>query len=190
MKFISVLLTLTMFICMVTVSLPFLAEAQPPGLEKKDQVPPGHDKQEGIPPGLEREGKTPPGFSEGRKAGWEDEYPPGWQQKSEQERQSWRETLRSGRENISSTAREKGLSEDEAQWVADAYEWFVRRGIDPEESESVVRERIQQGERGRELLESMEDDAEHFFRPRDEQDEPSGRRPGREDRRMDRERSR
>lgn len=30
------------------------------------------------PPGLAKQGKVPPGFSQGNKAGWENEYPPGW----------------------------------------------------------------------------------------------------------------
>lgn len=190
MKYFSVLLTLTVFLCMGIVSSPFSAEAQPRGLERERQVPPGHDRQDGIPPGLEREGKIPPGFDRGRKTGWEQEYPPGWQQKSEQERQTWRERVKSGREDISRTAREKGLSEDEAQWAADAYERRVRRGMDPEESESAVRERIRRGERGLDLTESVDDDVEQFFRSREEQEEAPGRRPGREDRRGDRERGR
>jgi hypothetical protein len=36
----------------------------------------------GKPPGLEKQGKTPPGFTKGKKTGWQNDYPPGWGQKS------------------------------------------------------------------------------------------------------------
>ena len=33
----------------------------------------------GKPPGLEKQGKTPPGFTKGKKTGWQNDYPPGWE---------------------------------------------------------------------------------------------------------------
>jgi len=37
----------------------------------------------GKPPGLMKKGKTPYGFSHGKKKGWHDEYPPGWEHKKQ-----------------------------------------------------------------------------------------------------------
>ena len=36
----------------------------------------------GKPPGLEKQGKTPPGFTKGKKTGWQNDYPPGWDKNS------------------------------------------------------------------------------------------------------------
>lgn len=174
------------FLLSGAVFLPQSAKAQPSDIERERQVPPGQDRERGVPPGLERQEKTPAGFDEGRKTGWETQTPPGWQQKSEQERQAWKDRVRDGRENISRSAREQGLDEEEAQSAADAFEKRVRRGMDPEEGESVVRERIRRGDRGRALSETIDEDVEELQRPREEQTEPREERPGRQDRGGDR----
>ena len=35
----------------------------------------------GPPPGLAKQDKTPAGFTQGKKIGWQNEYPPGWDKK-------------------------------------------------------------------------------------------------------------
>ncbi|HET57038.1 MAG TPA: hypothetical protein ENN35_01175 [Deltaproteobacteria bacterium] len=111
------------------------------------------------PPGLEKQGKTPPGFSEGKKAGWEGNYPPGWEQKSSQERERWSERVREGRERVSRSARDQGFSNDEAESAADDYERAVRGGIDPDEGESIVEEELGRGKRGRGLSDAVDEKA-------------------------------
>ena len=55
----------------------------------------------GQPPGLEKKGKVPPGFSKGKKTGWKNEYPPGWDQKSEKEKKDWEDQIQKGQWNWS-----------------------------------------------------------------------------------------
>jgi len=50
-----------------------------------------------VPPGLEKKGEMPPGFSHGKKTGWKDNYPPGWDNKSEKEKGEWTEDVQKGR---------------------------------------------------------------------------------------------
>lgn len=40
----------------------------------------------GKPPGLEKQGKTPPGFTKGKKTGWQNDYPPGWEKNNGNEK--------------------------------------------------------------------------------------------------------
>ena len=43
----------------------------------------------GSPKGLEKKGKVPKGFSQGEKAGWDGEYPKGWDKFTEEEKEEW-----------------------------------------------------------------------------------------------------
>lgn len=85
----------------------------------------------------------------------EEVYPPGWDRKSESERQEWRQRVDEGRENISRTARERGMTQGEAESAADAYEERVRRGEDTREAEGAIRERVRRGERIRDRPDSV-----------------------------------
>ncbi|OPL11671.1 MAG: hypothetical protein AVO39_04970 [delta proteobacterium MLS_D] len=140
------------------------------------------------PPGLEKQGKTPPGFSEGQKAGWEGRYPPGWEHKSSQEQEMWRDRVREGRERVSRSARNQGFSNEEAESAADDYERAIRKGIDPDEGESMVKEELGRGKRGRGLSDAVDEKAagrlpeknrSEQVRPEREEDagvQPSGRK--------------
>lgn len=139
-----------------------------------DGQPPGLQKQRKMPPGLEKGGKVPPGFSEGKKAGWEGNYPPGWDQKSESERLEWRHRVREGRENISRAARERGMTEAEAESAANSYEERVRRGEDLQEAEGDIRERVRRGERIRDRSDSV---MEETVRPMEGEDSGRDARP-------------
>ncbi len=119
---------------------------------------------ESQPPGLEKQGKTPPGFSEGKKTGWEGEYPPGWERKTPQEQEQWRERVREGKERVTRLSRERGLTEQQARSAADAYERAVRRGIDPAEGEDVVEEQVRRGRRGPDLDDSIAEETDRRLR--------------------------
>ncbi len=43
----------------------------------------------GSPKGLQKKDKTPKGFSQGQKTGWDGEYPNGWDNFSEKEKDEW-----------------------------------------------------------------------------------------------------
>jgi hypothetical protein len=112
------------------------------------------------PPGLTKKGKVPPGFSQGRKVGWQNEYPPGWSKKNEQEQNQWKEAVKKGRDGVSKEAKEKGLSAEEAESAADDYERAARKGLDPEEAESLVEDKITKGKKGNDLSVSAAEEAE------------------------------
>jgi len=112
----------------------------------------------GEPKGLEKQGKIPHGFTQGKKTGWQNEYPPGWDQKSEKEKQNWKDTVQKGRDNVSKSAKEKGMMEEEIKSVADDFEKAARKGIDPVESESIVIAKIKEGLKGKDLSDSVSEE--------------------------------
>jgi hypothetical protein len=105
----------------------------------------------GGPPGLTKKGKIPPGFSKGKKVGWQNEYPPGWDKKSEMEQGQWHEFVRKGRDGILKVAEENGLSAEEALFAADDFEKAARKGLVFEEAERLVNDMITKGKKGNEL---------------------------------------
>lgn len=107
------------------------------------------------PPGLEKKGKVPPGFSKGEKAGWQNEYPPGWDKKNEKEKKEWKDAVKKGRDKVLKAATEKGLSKEEAESAADDFEKGARKGLSPEECESLVKDKIKQGKKGKELSDAL-----------------------------------
>jgi len=107
------------------------------------------------PPGLMKKGKVPPGFSHGKKVGWHNEYPPGWDKKSEMERDLWKQAVKGGRDGVFKEAKEKGLSAEEAQSAADAFEKAARVGLDPEEAGRLVKDKITKGKKGKDLSASV-----------------------------------
>lgn len=140
MKNIVIMLSLGAFLLINAALLPVMAEAQPPGLEKQEKIPPG--------------------FTEGRKAGWDGENPPGWDQMGEQERHEWSRHVREGRKHIANTARKQGMTEEEAKAAADDYEWGVRKGQDPKEAESRMKEKMHRGEKWGEVSDSISEEQE------------------------------
>lgn len=104
-----------------------------------------------LPPGLAKEGKVPPGFSHGKKTGWQNEYPPGWDKKSEKERDQWKQAVKKGRDRVSKDAKEKGMRDEDADSAANDFEKAARKGLDPEEAEFLVKDKIKKGKKGKEL---------------------------------------
>ena len=51
----------------------------------------------GRPPGLEKKDKTPPGFDKGQKEGWRNEYPPGWDKRTDAQKNGWKNAVKKGR---------------------------------------------------------------------------------------------
>jgi len=109
----------------------------------------------GQPPGLEKKGKVPPGFSQGKKQGWDSVYPPGWDRKKANEKNKWRQAVQSGEKRISNYATEKGMSEQEIESAVNDFRKAVRKGLDPEETEALVRNNINNGRKGKSLSEAL-----------------------------------
>ena len=105
----------------------------------------------GGPPGLAKKGKTPPGFSQGKKSGWQDEYPPGWDKKSQKEQDQWKQSVRRGRGNVSKVAEENGLTIEEVIIAADAFEKAMRKGLTFEDAEFLVLDLLKNGLKGESL---------------------------------------
>jgi hypothetical protein len=112
------------------------------------------------PPGLMKQGKIPPGFSHGKKVGWQNGYPPGWDNKSEIEKGQWKQAVKKGRDGVSNGAKEKGWSAKEAESAADDFERAARIGLDPEEAERLVKDKMTRGMKGVELSVSVAEETE------------------------------
>lgn len=140
MRNIVIMLTLGAFLLVSAVFIPVIAEAQPPGLEKQEKIPPG--------------------FTKGKKTGWEGENPPGWDQMGEQERHKWHQRVSEGRKNIEKKAMERGMTEEEAALAADEYERAVRKGEDLENTESMMKEKIQKGKKWEDASDSISEEQE------------------------------
>ena len=88
----------------------------------------------------------------GKKTGWQNDYPPGWDQKSDNEKQYWKDQVQKGRERISKAAKNKGMSEEEAKSAADDFDKAARKGLDPNKSESLVKDKIKAKKKKKENL--------------------------------------
>jgi hypothetical protein len=116
------------------------------------------------PPGLTKKGKVPPGFSQGRKVGWQNEYPPGWSKKNEQERNQWKESVKRGRDGVIKEAKEKGMSAEMAESAADGFEKAARKGLDPEKAELLVKDKMAKGEIGDDLSASIAEETDMLLK--------------------------
>jgi hypothetical protein len=112
------------------------------------------------PPGLQKQGRIPPGFSHGRKMGWQNEYPPGWEKKTEVEKNQWKQGMKKGRDSVLEKAREKGFNPQEVNSAADDFEWAARMGLNPEEAERVVKDKMAKGKKGKALSISAAEETE------------------------------
>ena len=69
------------------------------------------------PKGLEKKGKTPAGFEKGKKKGWHNNYPPGWDKKSEKGKADWKNKVKECRKEIKKACKDKGMTDEEAEAV-------------------------------------------------------------------------
>jgi hypothetical protein len=132
----------------------------------------------GEPTGLEEKGKVPTGFNQGEKSGWENEYPPGWEHRSEQEKQQWEDAVKNGKKRIAEDAKKKGMSKQEAESAADDFEKAARKGTDVKEGESIVKDNIKKGKKGKELSYSVAEESEKRLKGKDKQMKEKGKRSG------------
>lgn len=84
----------------------------------------------GQAPGLEKKGKVPGGFEQGSKVGWKNEYPSGWDKKSEKEKHDWEQTVENGRKEVSTSAKEKGMTGEETESAADDFDFYPRTSLE------------------------------------------------------------
>ena len=125
-----------------------------------------------VPPGIEKKGEMPPGFSHGKKTGWKDNYPPGWDNRSEKEKGKWTEDVQKGRETISKVAEGKDLSKEEIDAAADDFEKAARKGVDPADAESLVKDAVAKGKKGKDLSDSVAEESEKHLK--DKKDKGKG----------------
>lgn len=124
----------------------------------------------GQPSGSEDKGKVPSGFSQGEKAGWQNEYPPGWENKSEKEKKNWNDDVQKRKKNVLKAAKKKGISESEAGSVADDFEKATRKGLEAKKAEAIVKGKIKKGEKGQELSESVAEESEKIIEKKNRKD--------------------
>ena len=125
----------------------------------------------GVPPGLAKKNKVPPGFSHGKKKGWQNDYPPGWDQKSEKEKVEWHKAVKKGRDRVSEAAKKRGMSKEDRDAAADEFQKAVRKGLDPDDAESVVKDKIGKGKKGKDLADAVADETEKRLKEKDEKEE-------------------
>ena len=116
------------------------------------------------PPGLMKKGKVPPGFSQGNKVGWQNEYPPGWDRKGKMEQEKWGEAVKIGRDGVLKEAKEKGMSAEMAESAADDFEKAARKGLDTEEADRLVKDKMAKGKRGSDLSASIAEESDMLLK--------------------------
>jgi len=119
-----------------------------------------------VPPGLEKKDKVPPGFSEGKKTGWRNQYPPGWDKLDVKGQAKWQQAVKLGRDRLKKHCKEIGVSESDAESAADDFEKAAREGLTPEESESLVRANIAEKKRGKVLSDEVAVETQKRLRKR------------------------
>jgi hypothetical protein len=128
------------------------------------------------PPGLEKKNKVPAGFEQGNKEGWQDQFPPGWDQKSDADKEKWKEAVKQGREKVAKAAKDKGLSDDEANAAADDFEKAARQGVDPADGEAIVKEKIGKGKKGKDLADDVAAEVEGKLKGKDKEKGGKGKK--------------
>lgn len=62
------------------------------------------------------------------------------------------------------------MSEDEAESAADDFEKAARKGLDPDKSESLVKDKIKKGKKDKELSDAVAEKSEKRLKRKDKQD--------------------
>ena len=120
------------------------------------------------PPGLEKKDKKPHGFSDGKKTGWKADYPPGWDKKSDKEKEKWNDDVKKARQEAGKAAEGKGLTKEEAENAADDVEKAARKGVEPEKSAALVKDDLEKGKKGKELSDTVAEKAEKHLKKDDD----------------------
>jgi hypothetical protein len=126
-----------------------------------------------APAGLEKKGEMPSGFTHGEKVGWKDSYPPGWDKKNAIEKETWKEEVDKGRATISKAVKGKGMSTEEAESAADDFEKAARKGLDPVDAESLVKDAVGKGKRGKGLSDSVSEESEKLLKEKNKKSDKS-----------------
>ncbi|MCW8130097.1 MAG: hypothetical protein KIS92_07100 [Planctomycetota bacterium] len=70
----------------------------------------------------------PGGWDKGKKTGWKDEYPPGWDKKSDDEKAKWHADLEDAKKAVGKACDEKKMKDDEKTQMQEALERIARKG--------------------------------------------------------------
>lgn len=107
-------------------------------------------------------GNVPSGFSQGEKQGWQSEFPPGWENKSEKEKKRWNDDVQKRKKNVLKAAKKKGLSEAESQAAADDFEKSARKGVAAKKAEAVVKKHLKKSRNAQELSASVAQESQQI----------------------------
>jgi hypothetical protein len=114
----------------------------------------------GQQPGPSDKGKAPSGYAQGQSADVSNEFPPGWETKSETSKKKWRDEIQRRKRNIITVARKRGMSEMEANSIAEDFEKAARKGVAARRAENLVRNHLKQGQNAQEVSRAVAEESE------------------------------
>jgi hypothetical protein len=106
----------------------------------------GHDKhaEDGGHPGKGPE-KRPKGWSKGEKTGWRGEFPPGWEKKSDKDKNKWFEDYEEAVEKVGKEADKRKIEPEKRSKLEEATERMIRKGSEAKKAAEEVIEALKKG---------------------------------------------
>jgi len=127
--------------------------------EKHGDEEKGKDKDHGKPTDKGNGGDkakgpkdTPAGWDKGQKKGWKDEYPPGWDKRSDGDKEKWHKDLDGAREKVGAACDKKGLKAVEKTQMQEALERVARKGKEIEKATEETIAAVQEAKTAVEVL--------------------------------------
>jgi hypothetical protein len=99
----------------------------------------GHDKDKG------NDKDHPGGFDKGKKKGWRDDYPPGWEKKNQVERAEWHKDLEASKMIVITETEKEAPKPEEKDKLQEAVERMVRKGKEAKQAAKDVVEQVKKG---------------------------------------------
>lgn len=106
--------------------------------DKKDQ-----DDQEEH--GHKGKDKRPPGWSKGNKTGWRGEFPPGWEKKSDKDKNKWHEDYEEAIEKVGKESDKRKIEPEKRDRLQEAVERTIRKGKEAKKAAEDVIDALKDG---------------------------------------------
>ena len=83
------------------------------------------------PPGLAKKDKIPPGFDQGKKKGWNNGYPPGWEKNAGQKEHDKNISYEKSDKKVQKPAKEKNMNKTDDAAVEDSDKKYTPEKVEP-----------------------------------------------------------
>jgi len=87
----------------------------------------------------------PPGFDKGKKKGWQNEYPPGWDKKDDNEKKKWHRELEDAKVIVIKETEKETPTKEDKDKLQEAVERAVRKGKEAKKAAEDVIDQVRKG---------------------------------------------